>query len=398
MRRDPTSARAAAAVLMATLPLLLAGSGPALADSDPVELPVARAELRANESCAAASERPAEREPWTIRALGLSRAWQQSQGAGVTVAVVDTGVGTSIPALAGRVETVGSADDDCVGHGSFAAGLIAAARTKGVGPAGVAPAARILAVRGTEERGTTTPDLLADGIRKAADQGAKVIYVARALPTGREELTTAVAYATRRDALVVAPFAPDTVPQDKAEQGKEEKGKAAPLWYWPAAVPDVLSVMDYGAGGDRPAGAPMALSADLAAPGIGVVGNGPKGSGHYLGSGSSFAAAHVAGAAALVRARHPELSAAEVTRRLLGTAYPASPPRLDVYGALTAVLTDAAGTVPKQPPAGLPESPSPAPRHRAVLVASAAGGLVLLVAVAAVVIPLGRARRWRPAD
>ncbi|MFJ6726407.1 S8 family serine peptidase [Streptomyces sp. NPDC091281] len=397
MRRDPTSARAAAAVLMGTLPLLLAGTGPALADSAPVELPVVRAEVGADEPCAAASGRTAEREPWTVRALGLPRAWQQSQGAGVTVAVVDTGVGTSIPVLAGRVETAGGADGDCVGHGSFAAGLIAAARKEGVGPAGVAPAARILAVRGTEERGTTTPQLLADGIREAADGGAQVIYVARALPTGKKELTAAVAYADKRDALVVAPFAPDTVPKDTA-RGDAAQDRAAPLWYWPAAAPDVLSVMDYGAGGGRPADAPTALSADLAAPGVGVVGNGPKGRGHYLGSGSSLAAAHVAGAAALVRARHPDLSAADVARRLTATAYPASPPRLDVYGALTAVLTDAAATVPKPPPAALPEAPSPAPRHRAVLVASVAGGVVLLVAAAAAVIPRGRARRWRPAD
>ncbi|MFD5426422.1 hypothetical protein [Streptomyces sp. NPDC127084] len=86
-----------------------------------------------------------------------------------------------------------------------------------------------------------------------------------------------------------------------------------------------------------------------------------------------------------------------MARRLAGTAYPASPPRLDVYAALTAVLPDAVGAVPQPPPAGLPPTPSPAPRQRAVLVASAAGGLVLLVAAAVVVFPRGRARGWRPA-
>lgn len=402
MRRDPTSARAAAAgpsaavcLLLAAVCLLLTASGPALADSGQVELPVVRSELAADEACAGASGSIAKSEPWTTRALGLSYAWQQSQGAGVTVAVVDTGVSTSVPALAGRVGTAGNADGDCVGHGSFAAGLIAGAPVQGVGAVGVAPAARILAVRGTGERGATTPDQLADGIRTAAEAGAEVIYVARALPagsTGQKELTAAVAYATRHDALVVAPFAPDV-----ASGGTGGQDRPAPLWYWPAAVPDVLSVMDHGPGGGRPDGAPTALSADLAAPGDAVVGSGPKGAGHYLGSGSSLAAAHVAGAAALVRARRPDLTAAEVSRRLTATAYPASPPRLDTYAALTAVLPDTSGAVPRQPPAELPAEPSELPRHRAVLVAAAGGVLVLLVAAAAVVIPRGRARGWRPA-
>ncbi|WP_240957364.1 S8 family serine peptidase [Streptomyces chilikensis] len=391
MRRDPTSGRAAAAALLAAVPLLAAGATPAAADPGPVELPVVRTELAPDEACAEASGRTARSEPWTTRALGLSRAWQQSRGAGVTVAVVDTGVGTSIPALSGRVETAGGGGGDCVGHGSFAAGLIAAAPAEGVGAVGVAPAARILAVRATRERGATTPALLAAGIRTAAGAGAKVIYVARALPAGKEELTDAVEYATGRDALVVAPFAPDALPRDADEE-------AAPHWYWPASAPGVLAVMDYGSGGGRPTGAPTALSADLAAPGVAVVGNGPEGTGHYLGSGSSLAAAHVAGAAALVRARHPGLSAAEVSRRLTDTAYPASPPRLDAYAALTAVLSDTAGTVPRPPAAELPAEPSRTPRTRAVVVASVGGGLVLLVAAAAAVIPRGRARRWRPAD
>ena len=50
-----------------------------------------------------------------------------ADGGGVTVGVVDSGVGTAIPALGGRVTAVGDAGTDCVGHGSFAAGLIAAA-------------------------------------------------------------------------------------------------------------------------------------------------------------------------------------------------------------------------------------------------------------------------------
>ncbi|MFE6281210.1 S8 family serine peptidase [Streptomyces sp. NPDC057877] len=388
MRPHPRPARAAAA--LAALPLLLSGAPRAVAADGPVRLPVVRTELAADEECADASDRTARNEPWTRGALGLSRAWQHARGAGVTVAVVDTGVGTSVPALSGRVTAAGDADVDCVGHGSFAAGLIAAAPAEGVGAAGVAPQARILAVRGTDERGATTPGQLADGIRAAADGGARVIYVGRALPEGKKELTAAVAHATRRDALVVAPFAPDALPGGP--------DAAAPRWYWPGAVPEVLSVRDYGPGGGRPADAPTALATDLAAPGDSVVSNGPEGSGHYLGSGASLAAAHVAGAAALVRARHPDLTAAEVSRRLTATAYPALPPRLDTYAALTTLLPDTVGATPRQPLAHLPPDPSTAPRERAVVIAAAGGGLVLLVAAGIAVIPRGRARGWRAAE
>ncbi|MER5936908.1 S8 family serine peptidase [Streptomyces sp. NPDC001928] len=371
---------------------LAASAAPAASDGD-VQLPVVRTVLPSGEPCVRASTDKAEKQPWSRQVLGLSRAWTFSEGAGVTVAVVDTGVGTDVPALSGRVEVVGDAGEDCVGHGSFAAGLIAAAPGEGVGVAGVAPEARILAVRGTGTRGETTAGQLAAGIRTAADKGADVIYVGRALATGKDELTEAVAHAARRDALVVAPIVPDTLPKDRTTGKPVER---AP-WYWPASANGVLSVGDYGPGGGRPEDAPPTHGADLMAPGDAVVSVGPRGSGHYYGSGSSLAAAHVAGAAALVRARHPELTAVEVARQLTVGGYPADPPQLDPFGALTTVLTDPPAAAPRQAPAQLPEDAPTVPRSRALAIAGAGGGLMLLVAGCAVVIPRGRARSWRPA-
>ncbi|MGW4234847.1 S8 family serine peptidase [Streptomyces sp. NPDC004980] len=385
--------RAAAVVAAFSAVLVTASAAPADA-ADTVELPVVRGVLTPDDSCAGASGRSAEAQPWTARALGLSRVWTLEEGDGVTVAVVDTGVGTGVPGLAGRVRTVGAAGEDCVGHGSFAAGLIAAARIDGVGPAGVAPRARILAVRGTDERGATTPGRLAAGIRVAADGGAEVIYVGQALADGKKELTEAVAYAAARDALVVAPAAPDALVENRDEPSGYEP--AAP-WYWPASAPGVVSVTDYGPDGGRPAGAPVVPGVDLAAPGDAVVSVGPKGPGHYLGSGASLAAAQVAGAAALVRAQHPGMTAAEASRQLTGAAYPASPPRLDPYAAVTAVLAGGGGRVPGEEPAEVLVPASDGPRNRSVLVAGVCGGLVLLLAAVAAAVPRGRARGWRPA-
>ncbi|MFF2525162.1 S8 family serine peptidase [Streptomyces liangshanensis] len=388
---SPRAARRAAAGLLGLCAAVVPAGPAALADS--VQLPVVRAVLAPGDPCAGASGETAREQPWTVRALGLSRAWSLSRGAGVTVAVVDTGVGTGVPALAGRVTAV-DGGGDCVGHGSFAAGLVAGAPLDGVGPVGVAPGARILAVRGTDDRGVATPARVADGIRAAADGGARVIYVAAALPTGKSELTAAVAHAAGRDALVVAPAAPDALPVERV--GGAPVVRAEP-WYWPAAAPGVLSVSDYGPDGSRPEDAPVVGGVDLAAPGDAVVGVGPKGSGHYLGSGASFAAAHVAGAAALVRARRPELTAAQTSQQLTGTGYPADPVRVDVYAAMTMVL-DAGRAAPAPPPARMPPPPSAAPLNRALVIGAVGGALVLLVAAAAVVIPRGRARGWRAAD
>ncbi|MCZ1008366.1 S8 family serine peptidase [Streptomyces lydicus] len=204
----------------------------------------------------------------------------------------------------------------------------------------------------------------------------------------QDELTAAVAHAAERGALVVAPAVPDNLPKD----GNTGKPAEPAPWYWPASAPGVLSVMDYGPDGQRPQDAPRALNADLAAPGDAVVSVGPQGDGHYFGSGSSLAAARVAGAAALVRARHPKMTAQEVARQLTVAGYPDDPPRLDPYAALTTLLTDKQGAAPRQAAAHVPEAAPSGPQNRALLIAGACGGLVLLVAGGAVVIPRGRAR------
>ncbi|MFF9754288.1 S8 family serine peptidase [Streptomyces sp. NPDC014344] len=383
---------------------LPAGGGPALAapTAPPAEsgaddpgttlLPPLPVRLGEDNPCTGASKRTATGAAWSQTALGLSRAQRISRGDGVTVAVVDTGVATGVPSLSGRVTAVGGADEDCVGHGTFAAGLIAAAPEKGSGITGVAPQAEILALSGTDDRGVPSPERVALGIRTAADQGAQVVYVGQALRTGKAELTDAVAYATRRGALVVAPAAPDAVPRE--ELGPDGEMPEGP--YWPAAAPGALAVVDFGPAGVRQENAPPAHEPDLSAPGGDMVSVGPGGPGHYIGSGASLAAAGVAGAAALVRAYHPELSAPEVARRLLDTAYPSDTPRLDPYAALS-LVQDGGGEAASAPaPARLPPPADPAPRTRSLTVAAVGLTAVLLLAAMAVVIPRGRARNWRP--
>ncbi|RRR78766.1 S8 family serine peptidase [Streptomyces sp. RP5T] len=385
--------RAAVLAAAVALPALVMSPLAQADDGGPVSLPPLRLRMAADDACATASTKTAESRSWKHQALQLSRSWQLSQGAGVTVAVVDTGVGLRSPALSGRVTAEGRAGEDCVGHGTFAAGLIAGAPLGNGAVTGVAPAARVLAVRGTDERGNASAALVADGIRSAVDDGAKVVYVGQALTSGAEELTRAVAYARGKDALVVAPAAPDVVPE-----GPDGKPDTRARKYWPAAVPEVLSVVDYGPAGTRPQGAPAVLAPDLAAPGDSVVGIGPEGSGHFIGSGSSLAAAHVAGAAALIRSYQPALSAADVSRRLLEAAYPDGVPKLDVYAGLTAVLpTRAPAAEAEAAPAHLPPAASDEPRERSLLLGGVALVVAVLVGAAMVIVPQGKRRGWRPA-
>jgi membrane-anchored mycosin MYCP len=396
MRRVSRRLRAVASVAAATASLLssaLPGAASASAFGaapTPVGLPVIPSALASGQPCTDASPTQAHAQPWTVGALSLPRIRQLSQGAGVTVAVVDTGVGTGVSALAGRVTAAGR---DCVGHGSFAAGLIAGHVDEAVG-GGIAPQTRILAVRGTSLRGATTPGMVAAGIRSAANAGARVIYVGAALTTGRAELTAAVAYATRKDAVVIAPAAPDAVPA--AAPGTVPTAPAAQP-YFPAFIPQVVAVEDFGPDGARPKGAPDVFAADLAAPGDAVVSVGPKGPGNYIGSGSSLAAAFVAGTAALVRAYQPRLTSAEVANRLVVSAYPAAMPVLDPYAAVAAVPSTAGAPAGPAASVRMPAHAPSAPRTRALIIASVGGGIVALMAAAAAIVPLGKARRWRPA-
>src|SRR5262245_22295030 len=120
--------------------------------------------------------------PWPQARYDLTAIGQLSQGAGTLVAVIDSGVDATNPQLAGGaiqdggdlLDTTGDGRDDCVGHGTAVASIIAARPVDGAGLRGLAPASKILAVRVSEriatENGVTgTGDVgeLIAGIRQA---------------------------------------------------------------------------------------------------------------------------------------------------------------------------------------------------------------------------------------
>lgn len=398
------AARATGAGMAACL-VLLAGAAPAgAAVRGPVDgaraaggqklpgMPSALGDDPERFPCTAASKTEAEKGDWSRRRLDLDRVRVHGTGEGVTVAVIDTGVEKDAAALKGRVTTQGEADQDCVGHGTFLANLVAG--TGGATPelGGVAPGARILGLRGTDARGTPDAALVVEALRAATAAKADVITVSAALPRRDKEVTRAVSAALRSGAVVVAAAVPDP-PNATADPVPSRP-------YWPASEPGVISVVDMLPSGGRPDGALRTTGVDLAAPGAGVVSGGPRGSGHFLGSGASLAAAYTAGAAAVVRSAHPDAPAEEVARRLVATAYPADVPQLDPYAAVTSVA-DAAASGPRQRSVEAVRMRDTASADRAIgratLLALGGGAGVLAVVWAAVMLPRARARGWRPA-
>ncbi|MFD8613524.1 S8 family serine peptidase [Streptomyces sp. NPDC059631] len=400
--------RPALLVPAAVCALFALSPGPAAAADGDGALPAVSAVPPQGGGCVRPSPRKMTQVPWPQRYIAPSRAWDTTRGEGVTVAVVDTGVDAGhSPALAGRVVagpdvTTGAAHaagTDCVGHGTFVAGLIAAAELPGQGFAGVAPRARVLAVRVTDRDGAASADHVAAGIGAAVAGGARIVDVPLALPRGSAALTAAVRDAQRHGALVVAPAYGEADPSASGDPDAP-----APAAY-PAALDGVLAVASLGPGGAPDQQAAPRTAPDIAAPGTAVMSVGPGGPGHFTGSGADLATGFVAGAAALVGAAHPESTPAQVRARLLATAYPMVTAGRPLVGAGT---VDPSAAVSTPMPAGAtPEAAAPAPvalaarashrgRGTAVAVAGGALGAALLTGFAAFTVARARRRGWRP--
>lgn len=323
------------------------------------------------------------------RTLTPALAWQLTQGQGVTVAVLDTGLSTgSLPQLTGRVTrgpdevTGGSTSGDCTGHGTFVAGLIAAGAQSGTTVVGIAPRAHVYAVTVADRNGATGPDVLAKGITDAVRAGARIIVVSVVSPKSNRHLADAVKDAQTKGALLLAPAVAD------------DQNLDGPIY--PAALPGVLSVAN-----SVPASKGSSLDATLSAPGDVVLSTGPGG-GAFIGSGAAYSTALVAGTAALMDSYRPGLTLAQRVRRLTETAYPSvtGPAIVDPYAAVTELLPGDSGVV-APPLARTPVSAMPPatvdPAWHAGLAVGGIGAVVALVALGALAtVRRGRERDWRP--
>lgn len=251
-------------------------------------------------------------QPYLRGSMDVNTAWRRSSGRGVTVAVLDTGVDArheDLPRVRrGRDFVSGDRrPQDPVGHGTFVAGVIAAERDNRRGIAGVSRAtilpARVLNARGAGRDGT-----IAQAMRWAVRERADIINLSLGGARSTRVLKDAVRHATRNGVLVVA--------------SAGNSGGTRPMY--PAGYSDALAVgaTDFR---DRMTWWSQHGSwLDITAPGARIVSTVP-GDGYAIGSGTSFSAPLVAGAAALVWAKHPGWSVDQLRAALLRGAADAGP-------------------------------------------------------------------------
>jgi serine protease len=298
---------------------------------------------------------PFFRHQWQLRAIGIPAAWAISRGAGVTVAVLDTGVAfedrgryRQAPDLAGTrfVKGWDFVDGDAHpndvpprdgrrSHGTLMAGLIAQTADNRLGGAGVAPEAAIMPVRVLRPDLSGSPGAIARGVRFAVDHGADVINLSIAGPKPSRALTAAIEHAAARDVIVVAASGNDGAAQVSV----------------PAADPSVIAVgavrrdltraaySNYGSALDlvAPAGAGERFD-DGRGPSDGVFAQtlrgGPASFCYCFTASTSAAAAQVSGVAALLVASGTATGPAAIRAALLARARDLGPPgRDDEYGA-----------------------------------------------------------------
>lgn len=256
---------------------------------------------------------PAYPHQWALEKIDGPRAWSLSSGRDIVVAVIDTGVDADHPDLSDKLVDNGwnflidaaGADDDH-GHGTHVAGIAAATTNNGIGIAGLGWDSRILPVKLLGKDGTGAPDLVGQAIIYATDHGAEVINMSFGIPTEcKSDIQEAVTYAHSQGVVVIAAAGND-YPTSPANC-EHVIGVAA-------------STMDDEIAGYSSSGAHVSVTA----PGSEIYSTVLDG--HYgNSSGTSMAAPHVSGLAALLLARYPRYAPDEVASAVLDNAVDLEP-------------------------------------------------------------------------
>ncbi|MEO3742089.1 S8 family serine peptidase [Plantactinospora sp. B5E13] len=264
---------------------------------------------------------------WARDRMAADQAWGRTQGEGVLVAVVDSGVDASVPELSGRVALGadiptgrGRGDVDCLGSGTAMASILGA-RPTGSDAArrdqvvGMAPGATILPLRVVAEAPQAKPADSATAIEVAVTAGARVVALGGFVDLADNAVQDAIRSAVAHDVVVVA-GAPTVAGGPPPPTSAAPDGSPTPA---PAALDGLLRVAGVGPDG-QPASNYRPSGVDVTAPGIDVATLGAGRSGVRASSGSQYAVAYVAGAVTLVRSAFPNLNAAQVAHRIKVTA------------------------------------------------------------------------------
>lgn len=307
--------------------------------------------VQALDVAASGTPDPLRPNQWALDSSSFEAAWRCSDGAGVTVAVIDSGVDVTHPDLAGKVtagpsfldgvwpgvEGGGGVDD--YGHGTHVAGIIAANAGNGEGISGAAPGVRLLSVRALDGNGSGWDGDIANGIVWAVDHGAQVINLSLGSSAPLVATGTAVRYAAAQGVVVVA------------AAGNTGVGGAT---NWPAAYDEVVAVASADRDGSVSQFSTDGSYVDVTAPGgrvlsslsgsIATRAGGPYG----VLSGTSMAAPHASALVAMLLPTLARRDAASVISRLCVGAKDLGLPGPDLRSGCGAInpLAAVLGTAP----------------------------------------------------
>ena len=273
-------------------------------------------------------------QDWTQR-LGVRAAHRASQGGGIIVAVLDTGIDPMHPAFAGRIAPGGwnyvedndtpvdlpmgtdsngdGIPDEAAGHGTHVSGLVAI----------VAPDAQILPMRVLDSDGRGDAFTIAQAIEDAVQRGAKVINLSLGMYSESSVIEEAIEYASEHGAIIVA------------AAGNQPGGEEIDF---PARDNPAIAVAATDATDNRASFSSYGTGVDLSAPGVAIRSAYWDG-GYATWSGTSMSTPIVSGTVALLRAEHPTWGRYQILQRMQSTAVPLDPSlqigvgRVDVYGA-----------------------------------------------------------------
>lgn len=278
----------------------------------------------------------------SVPQIGAPTAWRAGQtGSGTKVAVLDSGIDTSHPDLTDAVVQAqdftesGSGTDDRSGHGTHVASTIAGSGAASGGKyKGVAPGAKLLNGKVLDDDGDGSESAVLAGMEWAAAQGAEVVNLSLGskFPTdGKSPLDLAVDRLTAETGTLFVAAAGNNGPGSQTVSSPAAADAALAV----GAVDHEDRLAEFSSRGPRAGDA--AIKPDLTAPGVGIVAARAKNAvigtpvdASYLAmDGTSMAAPHVAGAAAILAGQHPEWTPAELKAALMGSAEPN--PALTVY-------------------------------------------------------------------
>jgi membrane-anchored mycosin MYCP len=379
--------------------------------------------------CLASSEVYNSTTPWAIKRMAPGQAWLFGRGAGVTIAIIGSGVDAAHGQFApGQVAAgrnflgAGSADNDCDGTGTAIAGLIGAQPNPNTSFYGIAPEATLLPIRVFQATasGVEPPKAAqtAQAITYAVEQGAKVVVIYEATDRDSPELASAVKAAVAEDVLVIAGGRSDSVAETLSSDslgsesgGSDSQGEtdSSESDLYPCLYNGVLGVAAVTEDNQVLTGSCAGKGVDLAAPGGDLVTTaaGTKGDVRHLKvaqDNPGAATGYVAGAAAVLWSSQPELTASEVAERLLRTAdLPESGKRDNSHGWGTVNLMAAVTTLPLSEQVSTstgvfraqpPTTSSPLSKVTLVGISLLIGSLALAAAGAAVT--RAHRRGWQP--